>query len=211
MHSLRKQHTGITWLALLLVLALLLLVAQFVGPKLWERHVTPILEQQAKYALRNADFSDTHISLIHLDLTSPNHYVTLTWAGPAASEQETGPFRSSPGAGLGYNDCNDPVESNCPGSQCTPKGRHTVEGFLDHFRQHPESRYVTLFDEERRIGFHSQSTVPAYPASQGCVRLEPHAARLIHNNSIEGKTEVLVEGTWTNPTEVQRKYAREAK
>src|SRR3989304_3146260 len=38
--------------------------------------------------LRNHDFPDTYISRIHLDLTSPNHYVCLTWTGPHAADQE---------------------------------------------------------------------------------------------------------------------------
>src|ERR1044072_6912825 len=73
-----------------------------------------------QHELRNADFTSTYISLIHLDLTSPNHSVTLTWAGPKAESQETGPFRSSPGTGWGTNNCDDNVESNCLDSRCTP-------------------------------------------------------------------------------------------
>jgi hypothetical protein len=49
--------------------------------------------------LRNPDFPRTYISRIHLDLASPNHFVNLVWTGPNASRQQSGPFRSSPGAG----------------------------------------------------------------------------------------------------------------
>lgn len=146
---------------------------------------------------RNWDFPNTYIERIHLDLTSPKHYVTLTWAGPHAASQDTGPFRSSPGQGWGTNDCNDPVESNCPNSMCTPKGLRKVEGLEDCMRSKPHLRYLTVIDKRRAIGFHSHPTVPPYPASQGCVRLEPYAARLIHDNSIAGTTEILVDGTWT--------------
>jgi hypothetical protein len=149
--------------------------------------------------LRNDGFPDTHIGRIHLDLTSPHHWVRLAWVGPQAADQNGGPFRSSPGAGGGDNDCNHAVESNCPNSLCTPKGTRTVEGFMDHLRDKPEYRYVTLIDARRAIGFHAHPSVPPYPASQGCVRLEPYAARLIHDNSIEGVTEIVVDGTWTNP------------
>jgi hypothetical protein len=148
---------------------------------------------------RNSDFPTTYISRIHLDLTSPNSYVTLTWAGPKSERQIIGPFHSSIGAGWGTNDCNGQVESNCPDSRCTPKGLRAVEGFMDFLSDHPESKYVTLIDARRRIGFHSSSSIPLHPASQGCVRLDPYAARLIHDNSIENVTEVLIEGTWTNP------------
>jgi hypothetical protein len=51
----------------------------------------------------------------------------------------------------------------------------------------------------REIAFHSHSTVPEYAASHGCVRLSEHAAQLIHNNSVVGSTEVIVDGVWTPP------------
>lgn len=148
---------------------------------------------------RNKDFPNTYIGRIHLDLTSPHHWVTLTWKGPRAAHQDRGPFRSSPGAGWGTNDCNDPVESNCPGSNCTPKGTRLVEGFADHLQDTPQYRYVTWIDKRRSIGFHSCRKVEPYPASAGCVRLEPYAARLIHDNALEGLTEIVIDGTWTKP------------
>lgn len=147
--------------------------------------------------LQNKDFPSTHIGRIHLDLTSPNHWVRLTWSGPQATSQDVGPFRSSPGAGWGTNNCNDPIESNCPGSRCTPKGRRLVEGLMDHLQDTPGHSHVTVVDERRAIGFHSHSTIPPFPDSQGCVRLEPYAARLIHDNSIVGQTEILIDGMWT--------------
>ncbi len=145
---------------------------------------------------RNWDFPNTYISRIHLDLASPNSYVTLTWAGPRAARQESGPFHSSPGEGWGTNDCNNAVESNCLDSRCTPKGLRHVEGFADQMGG-PQFRYVTWIDFRRAIGFHSHPSVPNYPASLGCVRLEPYAARLIHDNSIVGVTEILIDGTWS--------------
>lgn len=147
---------------------------------------------------RNWDYPKTYISRIHLDLTSPNSYVTLTWAGPKADRQDAGPFHSSVGEGWGMNDCNDPVESNALDSRCTPKGLRHVEGFADQMGG-PQYRYVTWIDFRRAVAFHSHPSVPDYPASQGCVRLEPYAARLIHDNSIEGVTEILIDGTWANP------------
>jgi hypothetical protein len=151
----------------------------------------------ANYDLRNADHPNTYISEIKLDLTNPDHSVTLKWAGPQAKSQETGPFRSCPGAGLGNNDCNDEAESRRNGSNCTPKGERKVEGFRDFLRDSPSCHYVTWFDKVRAIGFHSHWSLPDYPASHGCVRMEEHAAQLIHNNAIEGKTKVIVTGTWS--------------
>jgi hypothetical protein len=148
---------------------------------------------------QNDDFPDTYIGRIHLDLTGPNHSVRLTWVGPDAAGQDTGPFRSSPGAGWGDNDCNDPVESNCLNSKCTPKGERKVEGFADHLQDTPQHRFVTWIDELRQIGFHSCPSVESNPSSAGCVRLESYAARLIYDNSIKGVTEILIDGTWTNP------------
>lgn len=154
--------------------------------------------------LKNIDFPNTYIRRIHLDLTGPNYYVDLSWAGPDAAKQDSGPFHSSPGAGWGTNDCNDLVESNCPDSRCTPKGLRKVEGFMEYLKDSPIHKYVTLIDIQRRIGFHSSPVVEDHPASNGCVRLESRAARLIHDNSIVGRTEILIDGTWTNPREATR-------
>lgn len=71
---------------------------------------------------------------------------------------------------------------------------------MDHLTDMPVCRYVTLIDARRRIGFHSSpGPLAPYPSSQGCVRLEPWAARLIHDNAVAGETEILVDGTWTPP------------
>jgi hypothetical protein len=157
------------------------------------------IEPENVPSLCNRDFPSTYIGGIHLNLTSPHQHVRLKWIGPDAAEQDSGPFRSSPGAGWGANDCNDPVESNCPDSRCTPKGLRRVEGFRDHLKDTPVHQYVTWIDKKRSIGFHSCPSVEPVPASAGCVRLEPFAARLIHDNSIEGVTEIVIDGTWTNP------------
>lgn len=161
--------------------------------------ISQLFSQQfvANYDLRNADYPKTYIKSIHLDLTNPDHRVTLKWIGPQADQQETGPFRSCPGAGLGNNDCNDEAESRRNGSNCTPKGERLVEGFRDFLRDSPSCHYVTWFDKERAIGFHSHWSLPRFPASHGCVRMEEHAAQLIHNNAVEGKTKVFVTGTWS--------------
>ncbi len=151
----------------------------------------------ANYDLRNTDFPNTYIESIHLDLTSPNHHVLLKWAGPQADQQEAGPFHSCPGAGLGSNNCDDEAESQRNGSNCTPKGERLVEGFRDYLRDGPSCHYVTWFDKDRAIGFHSHWSLPHYPASHGCVRMMEHDAHLIHNNAVEGKTKVIVTGTWS--------------
>jgi len=159
----------------------------------------PPPERGVVASLRNSNFPDTYIDRIDVDLTSPHHYVRLRWAGQLKNEQETGPFRSSPGAGCGDNGCGDPIESNCEGSNCTPIGTRKVEGHREHLESDPSCRYVTLIDGRRAIGFHSHDIVPSWPSSQGCVRLAPEPARLIYDNSIVGKTEIVIAGTWTNP------------
>jgi hypothetical protein len=147
-------------------------------------------------SLRNADFPRTYISSIRVDLTSPNHWVKLSWAGPNARSQETGPFRSSPGRGLGTNDCDDRDESNRDGSNCTPKGTLQVQVFSDSMPMYSHCRHVTWFQIARGIAFHYYPQVPNYPASHGCVRLDDYAAQLIHNNAKIGATEVIVGGRW---------------
>jgi hypothetical protein len=150
----------------------------------------------ADTSLRNSDYPRTYISSIRVDLASPNHWVRLTWSGPDAASQETGPFHSSPGRGLGTNNCDDADESNRFDSNCTPKGTRRVEGFSNTMPTYSHCRFVTWFQISRGIAFHSYPSVPNYPASHGCVRLNEHAAQLIHNNSKIGETEVTVEGKW---------------
>lgn len=148
-------------------------------------------------SLRNADWPRTYISSIHIDLASPNHSVVLTWSGPKADSQERGPFHSSPGAGLGYNNCDDTAESLRTNSNCTPKGTAHIQAFSQTMTTSPECRFVSWFDADRGVALHYYPFVPNYPASHGCVRLrDMHAAQLIHNNSIIGATEVVVEGKW---------------
>lgn len=157
------------------------------------------LEKVTDLSLRKVDYPSVFIAEIHLDLTSPNHYVTLTWSGSKADGCETGPFRSSPGKGLGGNNCDDITESNRSGSNCTPKGSMLVEGIDDELPTASNCRFVTWFQMARSVAFHAHSSVPAYPVSHGCVRLETHAAQLIHDNVIVGKTVVVVDGKWTPP------------
>jgi hypothetical protein len=157
----------------------------------------PLEDSNADLSLRNGDYPRTYIESIHVDLTSPKHWVRLSWKGPDADRQETGPFHSSPGRGLGRNNCDDFDESIRDGSNCTPKGDNVVEGFSDYLPSVPQCRFVTWFDMARQIAFHSHWQVPSYPASHGCVRLSSHAAQLIHNNARIGETRVNVDGTWS--------------
>lgn len=151
---------------------------------------------------RNSDFPNTYIESISVRLEDPDHPVRLTWTGPNASAQETGPFRSSPGAGLRGLNCDDPATSRRPGSTCTPKGTFSVTGFAPQLNSHPEAKDVTWFLPARGIALHYYPSVPKFPASHGCVRLETRRiAQLIQNNSRVGITSVVVDGTWTKPAQ----------
>ncbi len=149
---------------------------------------------------RNSGFPDTYIAQISVQLDDPDHPVTLTWAGPNGSAQETGPFRSSPGAGLRGLNCDSETTSRRSGSTCTPKGTFLVTGFASQLNSHPEAKDVTWFVPARGIALHYYPSVPKYAASHGCVRLQlRRVAQLIKNNSRAGLTSVVVEGTWTKP------------
>jgi hypothetical protein len=149
---------------------------------------------------RNGDFPNTYIRTISVRLEDPNHPVTLTWTGPNAGAQETGPFRSSPGAGARGLNCDLTATSRRSGSNCTPKGTFTVTGFAPRLNSHPEATDVTWFVPARGIALHYYPSVPKYAASHGCVRLETRrVAQLIQNNSRAGITKVIVDGTWTKP------------
>ena len=151
---------------------------------------------------RNGDFPNTYIETISVRLEDPDHPVTLTWTGPNASAQETGPFRSSPGAGLRGLNCDNVATSRRSGSNCTPKGTFSVTGFAAHLNSHPEATDVTWFVPARGIALHFYPSVPTFPASHGCVRLQTRRiAQLIQNNSRVGLTSVIVDGTWTKPAQ----------
>lgn len=151
---------------------------------------------------RVSDYPETFISSIDVDLASPNHWVSLTWVGPAAGNQRRGPFRSCPGVGLGSNNCNDFKESNRVGSNCTPKGKFTVQGVSDSLATSDISTHVTWIDMSREIAFHGYPYLPDFPASHGCIRLDPEEARLIHDNVVVGKTTVAIEGVWSRPVDL---------
>ena len=151
---------------------------------------------------RNSDFPNTFIQEISVRLEDPDHPVTLKWAGPNAAAQETGPFRSSPGAGVRGVNCDNVATSRRSGSNCTPKGTFTVTGFAPQLPSHPEAKDVTWFVPARGIALHYYPSVPKFPASHGCVRLTPRrVAQLIRFNSRAGVTKVIVDGTWTKPAQ----------
>src|SRR5436309_11429248 len=142
----------------------------------------------------------TYIKEISVSLDDPDHWLTLTWTGPNADSQETGPFRTSPGAGLRGLNCDDEATSRRSGSKCTPKGTYPVQGFQRRLNSDSRATYVTWFMQRRGVALHYFLIVPDYAASHGCVRLESeHVARLIQNNSRVNETQVVVSGTWTKP------------
>ena len=152
------------------------------------------------HPLRNSDYPNTYISEIHVSLKDPDHWVTLIWKGPQAETGETGPFRSSPGAGLKGLNCDDLATSRKSGSKCTPKGNFVVGGFAPKLKADARAVLVTWFVKHRGVGFHYFPEVPQYPASHGCVRLESkHAAQCIYDNARAGVTGVIVSGAWTKP------------
>ncbi|MBX3432036.1 MAG: hypothetical protein KF847_01685 [Pirellulales bacterium] len=179
--------------AVLLFLAGGLVVATLAGTNQWLGRSSA---EQTSY--RVAGYPNTYISEVRVDLSNPNHNVTLVWMGPEAGSMETGPFRSSPGAGWGSNDCNDAEESRKFNSRCTPKGDYLIEGYADHLRGHPKCTYVTWIDRDRAVSFHYHPQYDSkFPSSSGCVRLSEYAAGLIYENSIENKTLARIGGEWS--------------
>ena len=165
-----------------------------------ERTLALPLTTGAQHALRNADFPQTHIAQIDVSLDDPNHWMTLTWAGPQAAGKDTGPFRTSPGAGAKGLNCDVAATSVRSGTKCTPKGTHTVEGFQRRLNSDARATFVTWFVQWRGIALHYFPSVPKYAASHGCVRIESQrVAQLIQDNSRVGVTKVIIGGTWTKP------------
>jgi hypothetical protein len=154
---------------------------------------------QAAGPLPNDD--STYIREISVSLDDPDHWLTLAWTGPNADSQETGPFRTSPGAGLRGLNCDNEATSRRSGSKCTPKGTYPVQGFQRRLNSDSRATYVTWFMQRRGIALHYFPIVPDYAASHGCVRIESEdVARLIQNNSRVDETQVVVSGTWTKPS-----------
>src|SRR4030095_6999947 len=153
------------------------------------------------HPLPNDDFPQTYIQEISVSLDDPDHWLTLTWTGPNADSQETGPFKTSPGAGLRGLNCDDETTSRRSGSKCTPKGTYPVQGFQRRLNSDSRATYVTWFMQRRGIALHYFPIVPEYAASHGCVRIESEdVARLIQKNSRVDETQVVVSGTWTKPS-----------
>ena len=150
--------------------------------------------------LKNSSFPQTYIVQVHVSLNDPVHAMTLTWTGPDAASQETGPFHTSPGAGLRGLNCDDTATSHRSGTLCTPKGTFAVEGFAARLNSDARATFVTFFVRSRGIGLHYFPTVPDVAASHGCVRIQnERVAQLIHDNARTGLTQVVVDGTWTKP------------
>jgi hypothetical protein len=156
--------------------------------------------RKAAAPLKNPSFPNTYIQQVHVSLNDPQHAMTLTWTGPDAASQQTGPFHTSPGAGLRGFNCNDVATSRRSGSLCTPKGTFAVESFASHLNSDSRATYVTFFVRARGIALHYFPTVPNVAASHGCVRVQDvRIAQLIHDNARAGLTQVVVDGTWTKP------------
>jgi len=160
-----------------------------------------LAEVSAAHPLRNGDFPETYIKQISVNLDDPDHPVTLTWTGPQAAGQESGPFRSSPGAGLKGLNCDDTTTSRRSGSKCTPKGTFAVSGFQHSLNSDSRATYVTWFFRARGIALHYFPSVPKFAASHGCVRLElKSVAQLIQSKSRIDLTSVVIDGTWAKPS-----------
>lgn len=138
--------------------------------------------------------AETYISKVNVDLWQ--QAVTLEWAGPDAANQLTGPFHCAPGKGAPGLSCDIIMTSRLPGSECTPKGEWKVLGHQCCFAAYPEAQWVTMFQSlPRGIALHYYPTVPEYPASHGCVRIEDYAiAQTIWHNTITDVTIVSVKG-----------------
>jgi hypothetical protein len=162
---------------------------------------TPQARTAPAHELRNSDFPRTYIQEISVRLDDPDHSLTLTWAGPEADAQETGPFRTSPGAGMRGRNCDNVTTSRTSGSKCTPKGTFPVQGFQRRLNSDSRAVNVTWFKQSRGIALHYFPIVPRYPASHGCVRIESkRVSKLIQDNSRIGDTQVVIGGTWTKPS-----------
>lgn len=146
------------------------------------------------YSKRDPSYPTTFIREIRVDTN--DQFVVLSWSRPPARRLTR--FSCSTGRGTSEVDrrrridlCLDDAHSRVPGSECTPIGPRLVHSIQDHLNDHPDCRFVTWFQFERRIAFHSH-TVLTPRSSHGCVRVSLRHAQTIHNNVVPGETRVLV-------------------
>jgi L,D-transpeptidase catalytic domain len=144
------------------------------------------------------DTTGTYIKDIQVNLYSNTYStVTINWANENSSI-ETLPiqFNVSPGAGKCDVDCRSIPKSQKNSSHCTPLSPppYLVQGYSCALTKYPEAKFVTWFHAEREIAFHSY-TVPPYPASHGCVRLQTknHGAEWIYDNTLPGITQIKID------------------
>src|SRR5438094_3941646 len=165
-----------------------------------ERALTFQPQALASHPFRNDDFPQTYIQQISVRLDDPDHPLTLTWTGSNAASQQTGPFRTSPGAGLRGLNCDNDATSRRSGSKCTPKGIYPVQGFQRSLNSDSRATYVTWFMQRRGIALHYFPIVPAYAASHGCVPIQSvDVARLMQDASLVVNTQLVVSGAGTQP------------
>jgi hypothetical protein len=94
------------------------------------RKASAVAKASAAHPLRNSNFPETYIKEISVKLDDPDHALTLKWTGPQAVDQDSGPFRSCPGAGSKGLNCDVVATSRRSGSKCTPKGTFAVSALL---------------------------------------------------------------------------------
>jgi hypothetical protein len=170
------------------------------APRAGAGKASAVAKASAAHPLRNSNFPETYIKEISVKLDDPDHSLTLKWTGPQAVDQDSGPFRSCPGAGSKGLNCDVVATSRRSGSKCTPKGTFAVSGFQSRLNSDSRATYVTWFVRARGIALHYFPSVPKYAASHGCVRLEKKSvAQLIQSNSRIGLTNVVIDGTWAKP------------
>jgi hypothetical protein len=157
-------------------------------------------KQSSSYRSSGFDgqITGTYIRDIQVNLYSNTYsIVTINWANENLSI-ETLPiqFNVSPGAGNCDVDCRSIPKSQKNSSHCTPLSPppYLVQGYSCALTKYPEAKFVTWFQAEREIAFHSY-TVPPYPASHGCVRLQTknHGAEWIYDNTLPGITQIKID------------------
>jgi hypothetical protein len=146
----------------------------------------------------NDNFPDTFISQVNIDVGNLHSGLTLQWTN-ATGKLGAARYPISPGAGKCCKDCNDDAVSQEDGSLCTPKGKSwKVNGHDCKLSGFPNARNPTFF-QRPTIAIHS-GVLGGAAASHGCVRTTPDASEIVHDNTIKGKTEIVVGGTWRGST-----------
>jgi hypothetical protein len=167
---------------------------------------------------KNADYPNTYINKVRVGIGNPG-WMAFEWETKRPTiigvrnllTLPRGPYIISPGKGKCVWNCNDNYTSQQGGTNCTPKGGSwpVANNRRKRLLSTRWAKWPTYF-QRPTIAIHTAppNKLPDYPASHGCVRTEEEGAKIVRDNTIEGKSIVEVGGAWPRPPSCRGRLRR---